>query len=58
MRYTDTELTKIQKQMKKEGVKRYQDLDVYQQEVIKRGGHAKNSHLLIPVLGENKTRVE
>lgn len=42
VRYTDSELTKIHKQIKKEGAKKYEALDVYQQEVVKQGLHPKN----------------
>lgn len=42
VRYTDSELAKLQKQMKKENVEKYESLDIYQDLVVKSGSHGKD----------------
>ena len=51
LRYTDTELVKIQKQLKKESVPKYENLEIYQDLVVKSGMISKNKEpLFVPLL--------
>ena len=51
IKYTDTELTKINKQLKKEQITRYEDLEIYQDLVIKHGLQPKDEReFCVPTL--------
>jgi len=54
VKFTDSELTKIQKQIKKEGVRRYEDIKPYQDLVVKNNLHPKNSQVVVPVLAKDE----
>jgi hypothetical protein len=59
VRFTDSELTKIQKQIKKEGVKKYEELAVYKEHVVKNNLHLKaESPVFVPILTKDNPQTE